>query len=81
MLTAGSDWMRHINLPLEIIDNARGLSIENQKLLLMMAKAMRYTRECMARQDALNQSEKFPAPIGKTTKNKGRNVHEGKEGN
>ena len=33
----------------EIIDNAIDLPVESQDLLLMMAKAMRYTRECVIR--------------------------------
>ena len=43
----------------EIIDNAAGLPIENQYLLLMMAKAMRYTRDCVMRQLAAEQPHKF----------------------
>jgi len=34
----------------EIIESAKGLSVENQELLLMMAKAMQYTRNCISRQ-------------------------------
>lgn len=30
----------------EIIDNAIELPLENQEILLMMAKAMQYTRDC-----------------------------------
>ena len=33
----------------EIINNATGLPLESQDLLLMMAKAMRYTRDCIYR--------------------------------
>lgn len=36
----------------EIINNAIGLPVENQELLLMMAKAMQYTRNCVLRQEA-----------------------------
>ena len=35
----------------EIIDNATCLPIESQNLLLMLAKAMAYTRDCIARQN------------------------------
>ncbi len=31
----------------ELIDNAIGLPVGSQDLLLMMAKAMRHTRDCM----------------------------------
>ena len=34
----------------EIIDNAILLPVESQELLLMMAKAMHYTRKCVLRQ-------------------------------
>lgn len=34
----------------QIIDNAIELPLENQEILLMMAKAMQYTRNCMLRQ-------------------------------
>jgi hypothetical protein len=34
----------------EIIDYAVGISIEEQDILLMMAKAMRYTRDCVSSQ-------------------------------
>ena len=40
----------------EIIENAVGLPIESQGMLLMMAKAMRYTREYMLRQSSVGQS-------------------------
>lgn len=40
----------------EIIDNAIELPVESQDLLLMMAKAMRYTRECVIRQSSAEQS-------------------------
>ncbi len=39
----------------EIIDNAIELPVESQDLLLMMAKAMRYTRECVIRQSSAEQ--------------------------
>ncbi len=31
----------------EIIENAAELPLENQNLLLMLAKSMKYTRDCM----------------------------------
>lgn len=60
MSIAGIERMQYIDLPLEIISRAKELSIENQNLLLMMAKAMRYTRECIARQNTPAQSQKLP---------------------
>ncbi len=35
----------------EIIDNASGLPLESQDWLLMMAKSMRYTRDCIVRKN------------------------------
>lgn len=40
----------------EIIDNAVELPLENQELLLMMAKAMHYTHTCVLRQGAHSSS-------------------------
>lgn len=42
----------------ELIDNAIGLPVGSQDLLLMMAKAMRHTRDCMAKQDVAEQPRK-----------------------
>lgn len=44
----------------EIIDNATGLPVESQDLLLIIAKAMRYTRDCMLRQGVAEQPHKPP---------------------
>lgn len=46
----------------EIIDNAIELPVENQELLLMMAKAMQYTRKCVLRQG----KARSPSPIPET---------------
>lgn len=35
----------------EIIDNASELPLESQDWLLMMAKSMRYTRDCIVRKN------------------------------
>lgn len=43
----------------EIIDNAVGFPIESQYMILMMAKAMKYTRDCVMRQLAAEQSRKL----------------------
>lgn len=40
----------------EIIENAIELPVESQDLLLMMAKAMRYTRDCVLRQSSVEPS-------------------------
>lgn len=34
----------------EIINNAVDLPLEGQKVILMIAKSMKYTRECVSRQ-------------------------------
>lgn len=44
----------------EIIDNAIELPLESQDWLLMMAKSMRYTRNCMVRQQEISQSRNSP---------------------
>lgn len=36
----------------EIICNASGLSLESQNLLLILAKGMAYTRDCLIKQNA-----------------------------
>lgn len=43
----------------EIINNAVGVPIESQYMILMMAKAMKYTRDCVMRQLAAEQSRKL----------------------
>ena len=45
----------------ELIDNAIGLPVGSQDLLLMMAKAMRYTRNCLLRGDVGGQPRDPPA--------------------
>lgn len=45
-----SDSKRQTKIADEIINNAIDLPVENQEILLMMAKAMQYTRNCMLRQ-------------------------------
>lgn len=51
-LSTQFDSGRQTGIADEIIDNAIGLPLENQELLLMMAKAMQYTRNCVSRQSA-----------------------------
>lgn len=41
----------------ELIDNATGLPVESQELLLMMARGMAYTRECMSKTKVENEKE------------------------
>ncbi len=45
----------------ELIDNAIGLPVSSQDLLLMMAKAMRHTRNCLMQGDVSEQSRNPPA--------------------
>lgn len=58
-MTTQNDSAGQVKIVDEIIDNAAGLSIESQYLLLMMAKAMRYTRDCVMRQLAVDQPHKY----------------------
>lgn len=44
----------------DIIDNAITLPVESQNLLLMMAKVMRHTRDCIMRQRTIEQPRKPP---------------------
>ena len=44
----------------ELIDNAVLLSPESQNLILMMARAMQYTRNCITRQGTGGQPRKYP---------------------
>lgn len=39
----------------ELMENAVGLPLESQKLLLILAKGMAYTRDCLTRQGGKNQ--------------------------
>ncbi|MCM1213077.1 MAG: hypothetical protein NC331_15885 [Lachnospiraceae bacterium] len=47
----------------EIIDNAIDLPLENQELLLMMAKAMQYTRTCVSRQKTARSPASAPETV------------------
>ncbi len=47
----------------EMIENAAILSLESQYLVLMMAKAMRYTRSCVKQNKAAEQLRKAPRQI------------------
>lgn len=44
----------------EIIDNAIELPLESQNLLLMMAKSMKYTRDCMTKQNEETKNLIYP---------------------
>ncbi len=48
-MTMKTDGVGQVKILDEIINNATGLPLESQDLLLMMAKAMRYTRDCIYR--------------------------------
>ena len=45
-LTMQKDGNEQKNVVDEIMDSAIELPVENQEILLMMAKAMQYTRDC-----------------------------------
>ena len=51
----------------EIIDNAIMLPVGSQDLLLMMAKAMRHTRDCMLQQGSIEQPRKPPLTVSRST--------------
>lgn len=57
-LTTQNSSIQQIKVLDELIDNAIGLPLGSQDLLLMMAKAMRCTRDCMARSDETESSYK-----------------------
>lgn len=59
-LKAQSTTVQHTNVLDELIDNAVGLPVGSQDLLLMMAKAMRHTRNCLIG-DVSEQPRKPPA--------------------
>lgn len=44
----------------EIIDNAKELPVESQNLLLILARGMVFTRNCMMRQNAADQPRMPP---------------------
>lgn len=54
-MTMQSESTQKIKILDEIIDNAIMLPVESQDLLLMMAKAMRHTRNCMAKKASIEQ--------------------------
>ena len=45
---------------MEIIDNAKELPAESQNLLLILARGMVFTRNCMMRQNAADQPRMPP---------------------
>ena len=53
--------VHQMNVLDEIIDNAIGLPVSSQDLLLMMAKAMRHTRNCLMQGDVSKQPRDPPA--------------------
>lgn len=54
-MTTQNSSIKQIKILDEIIDNAIGLPIESQDLLLMIAKAMRYTRDCISCKNEIEQ--------------------------
>lgn len=61
-MTTHSGTKEHTGIADEIIDNAIGLPLENQEILLMMAKAMQYTRSCVLHQRTAHS----PSPPSET---------------
>lgn len=51
---------QQIKLLDELIDNATELPVESQNLLLMLAKAMSYTRNCIIQHSEIEQPHKPP---------------------
>lgn len=59
-MTTQNTTVQQVKVLDELIDNAIGLPVGSQDLLLMMAKAMRHTRDCMTQQDVAEQLRKPP---------------------
>lgn len=59
-MTAQIGSVERVKILDEIINNAIELPLESQDWLLMMAKSMRYTRNCMVRQQEISQPRKPP---------------------
>lgn len=59
-MTTQNTTVQQVKVLDELIDNAIGLPVGSQDLLLMMAKAMRHTRDCMTQQDVVEQPRKPP---------------------
>ena len=62
-MTKQSGVVDDVNILDEIIDNATNLPLESQKLVLLLAKGMAYTRYCITKQNA-DQARK---PSGQRT--------------
>ena len=56
VLTKEKNLTEQENVLNEIIENAIGLPPDNQEVLLMIAKAMKYTRECIIREYITEQN-------------------------
>ncbi|MDO4324818.1 MAG: hypothetical protein Q4E24_02085 [bacterium] len=50
------DSVQQVKILNELIENAMGLPIESQNLLLILAKGMAYTRDCLVKQNTAEQS-------------------------
>ena len=60
-MKAQNTTVQQIRILDELINSAVGLPVESQDLLLMMAKAMRHTRNCLMQGDVNNQPPNPPA--------------------
>lgn len=56
-MTTQKNSVKKISMLNEIIDNAVELPLESQNLLLMMAKSMKYTRDCMIGEKMVNDPQ------------------------
>ena len=54
-MTMQKEEERQNRVLMEIIDNAKELPVESQNLLLILARGMVFTRNCMMRQNAADQ--------------------------
>lgn len=50
------DSVQQVKILNELIENAMGLPIESQNLLLILAKGMAYTRDCLVKQSTAEQT-------------------------
>lgn len=50
------DSVQQVKILNELIENAMGLPIESQNLLLILAKGMAYTRDCLVKQNTAEQT-------------------------
>lgn len=59
-MTMQKEEERQNRVLMEIIDNAKELPVESQNLLLILARGMVFTHNCMMRQNAADQPRMPP---------------------